>query len=275
MGSTVVLQRRFDPEATLAAIEAHRVRVCAMVPVMLQRIMALPEEVRARHDTSSLEVVALSGSALSGDLAAAAMDAFGDVLFNLYGSTEVAWATIATPRDLRRAPGTAGRPPRGTELRIVDDAGKELPLGRTGRVVVRNEMLFEGYTGGETRATVDGFMATGDVGHLDHAGRLFLEGRDDDMVVSGGENVFPQEVEQVLQRHPAVADAACAGVDDDDFGQRLAAWVVLREGASATEDELREHVRGQLARFKVPRDVHLVDELPRTSTGKVVRRALA
>jgi fatty-acyl-CoA synthase len=202
------------------------------------------------------------------------MDRFGDVLYNLYGSTEVAWATIATPRDLRRAPGTAGRPPRGTTLKIVDEDGLELPTGRTGRIVVGNDMLFEGYTGGGSKDVVDGLMATGDVGHLDHAGRLFVDGRDDDMIVSGGENVFPQEVEELLMSNDDVLDAAVFGVEDEDFGQRLAAYVVPRPGASITEEDLRTYVRERLARYKVPREVRFVEELPRTSTGKLQRRRL-
>jgi acyl-CoA synthetase (AMP-forming)/AMP-acid ligase II len=219
-------------------------------------------------------VVPVSGSALSADLATRFMDAFGDVLYNLYGSTEVAWATIATPRDLRRAPGTAGRPPRGTTLRIVDDDGLELPTGQTGRIVVGNDMLFEGYTGGGSKDVVDGLMATGDVGHLDHAGRLFVDGRDDDMIVSGGENVFPQEVEELLGAHPDIAEAAVVGVDDDQFGQRLKAFVVPRNGKKLSPADVKAHVKSNLARYKVPRDVEFLDELPRTSTGKVLKREL-
>ena len=207
-----------------------------MVPVMLQRILELPEEARSKYDMSSLRTVPVSGSALPGDLAIKFMDEFGDVIYNLYGSTEVAWATIATPADLRAAPGTAGKPPLGTTLKIFDEDGRELPPGETGRIFVGNEMLFEGYTGGGGKDMIDGLMSTGDVGHLDEEGRLFVEGRDDDMIVSGGENVFPREVEDLIARQDGVDEVAVIGVDDEKFGQRLKAFVVTKKGASVTED---------------------------------------
>jgi fatty-acyl-CoA synthase len=274
MGSTLVLRRRFHPEEALALIEAHRVSVLAAVPVMLQRIMELPPASLDRYDTSSLRVVALSGSALAGDLALRFMDRFGDILYNLYGSTEVAWASIATPADLRQAPRTAGRPPHGTVVGVLDDAGQEVPTGASGRIFVGNRMLFEGYTGGGSKPVVDGLMETGDTGHFDRWGRLFVDGREDDMIVSGGENVFPGEVEDLLSEHPAVADVAVVGVPDPEFGQRLKAFVVLRGGEidhAALAPELQEHVRAHLARFKVPREVVFVAELPRNATGKVVK----
>jgi fatty-acyl-CoA synthase len=274
LGGTAVLRRRFDPEETLAAVERHRCEALVVVPVMLQRILDLPPEVRARYDTSSLRVVAASGSALPGDLAVRWMDAFGDTLHNLYGSTEVSNATIATPQDMRAAPGTAGRPPRGSTVRILDEHGAEVPAGGTGRIFVGNSMVFEGYTGGGDKDRVGGLTATGDVGRFDAAGRLFVEGRDDEMIVSGGENVFPKEVEDTLARHPGVADVACIGVDDPEFGQRLRAFVVPTGDGDVAADDLRRHVRDTLARYKVPRDVVFVDELPRNATGKVVKRLL-
>jgi acyl-CoA synthetase (AMP-forming)/AMP-acid ligase II len=245
-----------------------------VVPVMMQRIMELPEEVRGKYDTSSLKAVAASGSALPGDLASDWMDAFGDTLYNLYGSTEVAWASIATPADMRAAPGTAGRPPRGTVVKLYDENRVEVPPGATGRIFVGNEMLFEGYTGGGSKDVIGNLMATGDVGRFDDAGRLFVEGRDDEMIVSGGENVFPKEVEDLLARHEAVSDVAAIGVDDKDFGQRLRAFVVLEPGKKASEDELKAHVKKNLARYKVPREIVFIDELPRNATGKVLKREL-
>jgi fatty-acyl-CoA synthase len=273
-GATVVLQRRFDAESVLAAVEEHRVTVLAAVPVMIQRIMMLPESVRDRYDMSSLRVVGLSGSPLRDSLAHAFMDTFGDIVYSLYGSTEVGWAAIATPRDLREAPGTAGFPPRGTVVRIVDDEGEEVPPGTTGRIFVGSELLFEGYTAGEGKEMLDKLMSTGDLGHLDEDGRLFVEGREDDMIVSGGENVFPQEVEALLRDHEDVLDAAVIGVPDEQFGHRLKALVVPRGGAGVSPDDLRAYVRANLSRFKVPRDVELVDELPRNPTGKILRRQL-
>lgn len=270
--STLVLRRRFDPQQVLADVESHRVRVLVAVPVMLERLLRAAGE--AGPDTSSLEVVAVSGSALSGDLAARFMDRFGDILYNLYGSTEVAWATIADPAQLRAAPGTAGTPPRGTTVRIVGDDGIELPRGRRGRIFVGNAMTFAGYTGGGNKTVLHGLVDTGDVGWFDAAGRLMVAGRSDDMIVSGGENVFPQEVEELLAAHPAIDEAAVVGVDDDEFGQRLVAFVVPRPGAHVSPEEVREHVRARLARYKVPREVTVVDELPRNPTGKVLKRAL-
>jgi fatty-acyl-CoA synthase len=202
------------------------------------------------------------------------MDSFGDNLYNLYGSTEVAWATIATPEDMRAAPGTAGKPPRGTVVKLYDERGVEVPRGETGRIFVGNEMLFEGYTGGGGKDEIDGLMATGDVGRMDDAGRLFVEGRDDEMIVSGGENLFPKEVEDALARHKGVAEAAAIGVDDEKFGQRLRAFVVAAGSSKPSEDELKKHVKSNLAAFKVPREIWFLDELPRNATGKVLKREL-
>lgn len=275
LSSTYVLNRRFNPEATLEAIDRHRPTALAVVPVMIQRILELPEETRRKYDTSSLRVVAASGSALPGELAERFMDEFGDILYNLYGSTEVAWASIATPADLRAAPGTAGTPPRGTTLRILDDDGRPVPTGTTGRIFVGNEMLFEGYTGGGGKQVISDLMSTGDVGHVDSAGRLFVEGRDDEMIVSGGENVFPSEVENLLAKHDDVAEAAVIGVEDEEFGQRLKAFVVPRPESTLTPDEVQAYVKSNLARFKVPRDVVFLNELPRNPTGKILKRELS
>jgi fatty-acyl-CoA synthase len=275
LGSTFVLRRRFDPEQCLEDIDRHRCNVLVVVPVMLQRILDLPDEVKRRYDTGSLRAVCASGSAMSGELANRWMDEFGENLYNMYGSTEVASATLATPEDMRRAPGTAGRPTRGTIVRLYDDRGRPVAQGRTGRIFVGSAMLFEGYTGGGSKDRIDGLMASGDLGRFDESGRLFVEGRSDEMIVSGGENVFPQEVEDVLAEHEAVAEAAAIGVEDEKFGQRLRAFVVLKPGREAGEDELKEHVKSNLARYKVPREVVFLDELPRNPTGKVLKRELA
>jgi fatty-acyl-CoA synthase len=241
---------------------------------MVQRIMQLPEETRTKYDTSSLRSVPLSGSALPGELAIQFMDEFGDVLYNLYGSTEVAWATIATPDDLREAPGTAGAPPRGTVLKIyAEDSEQELPQGETGRIFVGNEMLFEGYTGGGNKDVIDGLMSTGDVGYLDEAGRLHVSGRDDDMIVSGGENVFPREVEDLISNMKGVDEVAVIGVDDEEFGQRLKAFVV-KKGSGPSEGDIKKKVKADLAGYKVPKAVEFLDELPRNATGKVLKKEL-
>src|SRR4051794_33869512 len=275
LSSTYVLRRRFDPEETLRATQESGATALVVVPVMMQRILELPRETLEQYDLPNLRVTAASGSALPGELATKWMDTFGDNLYNLYGSTEVAWATIATPEDLRAAPGTAGRPPRGTVVRIVDAEGNEVEPGRTGRVFVGNEMAFEGYTGGGGKDVLDGLLSSGDVGHFDSEGRLFIDGRDDEMIVSGGENVFPREVEDLLSDHQEIKEVAVIGVDDEQFGQRLKAFVVLNEGADLAPDDVKSYVKSNLARYKVPRDVEFLDSLPRNATGKILKRELA
>jgi acyl-CoA synthetase (AMP-forming)/AMP-acid ligase II len=275
LSSTLVMRRKFDPEATLSLTAQHEATALAVVPVMLQRMLELPIETIQKYDLSALRVIAASGSALPGELATHTMDALGEVLYNLYGSTEVAWATIATPEDLRAAPGTAGRPPRGTIVKLYDaDGAPVTKVGETGRIFVGNEMLFEGYTGGGNKDVIDGLMATGDVGHFDAGGHLFVDGRDDEMIVSGGENVFPREVEDLLSDHEAIDEVAVIGVEDKDFGQRLKAYAVKTKGKTVSEDDLKSHVKRNLAGYKVPREIVFVDELPRNATGKVLKRDL-
>ncbi len=273
LSTTYVLRRKFDPEATLANIARHRATALVAVPVMLQRILDLPKETREQYDTSSLRVVAASGGALTSELANAWMDQFGDNLYNLYGSTEVAWAAIATPEDLRAAPGTAGKPPPGTSIRILDEESHDrLPANNEGLIYVGNEMLFEGYTGGGSEEIVDGHMETGDRGYLDEDGRLFVVGRADEMIVSGGENVYPQEVEEVIKQHAKVGEAVVLGVEDEKFGERLKAFVVKK--GQLSEKQLQDHVKSNLANFKVPREVEFIDELPRNPQGKVDKQKL-
>jgi acyl-CoA synthetase (AMP-forming)/AMP-acid ligase II len=273
-GATMVLRRRFDPEETLKAVEQSRADVLAAVPVMIQRILTLPDEVLARYTLPSLKITSLSGSALPGELAIEWMDRFGDNVYNLYGSTEVAYATVATPEDLRAAPGTAGKAPRGTKICLYDEHGKEVPRGEVGRIFVGNEMAFEGYTGGGGKEIIDGLYSSGDVGHFDADGRLFIDGRDDEMIVSGGENVFPREVEDLLADHAAVEEVAVIGVEDAEFGQRLKAFVVVRGDAEVDAGALTAHVKAHLASYKAPREVEFLDELPRNATGKVLKKDL-
>lgn len=271
----VVLHRRFDPERTLRAVASHGDATLFAVPVMLQRILELAPELRERYDTSSLRIAALSGAALPGDLATRFMDAFGDRLYNVYGTTEASWVSIATPRDLRLDPRTAGRPPRNTALAILDEEGRRLGRSTRGQIFAANELLFEGYTGGEPMEVRDGLLGTGDLGHIDHRGLLFVDGRSDGMVVSGGENIVPGDVEDALLRMPEIHEAAVTGVPDPEWGQRLAAYVVLRPGARLDADAVRAYVHAQVARYAVPRDVYFIPELPRNATGKVVHRWLA
>ncbi len=270
----IVTRRRFDPEATLALIYRHRATGLAVVPVMFDRIMELPDDVRNRYSARSLRFATASGSRMRPDVVTAFMDQFGDVIYNNYNATEAGMIATATPADLRAAPDTAGRPADGTELRILDGDHSEVGDGEVGQIFVRSSTLFDGYTSGATKEFHEGFMASGDMGYLDAAGRLFVVGRDDEMIVSGGENVYPIEVEKTLTAHPGVAEAAVLGVDDEQYGQRLAAFVVLDKGASVEVDDLKQHVRDNLANYKVPRDITLLPALPRGSTGKIIRNEL-
>jgi acyl-CoA synthetase (AMP-forming)/AMP-acid ligase II len=272
--STLVMRRRFDPATTLELVERHAADTLVAVPVMVQRILDLPDGQRHRYDTSSLRIVALSGSALAPALATRFLDEYGDVLYSLYGSTEVSYVSVAGPRDFRAAPASAGRVVRGVTVRLVDADGHDVAPGETGRIFAASGLVFDGYTSGEDKSRLGGLTSTGDVGRFDDDGRLYVEGRDDDMIVSGGENVFPAEVEDCLHRHPEVADVSVVGVEDERFGQALVAHVVLRDGAAASPQDLRAHVKSRLATYKVPREIVVHDELPRNETGKVLKREL-
>lgn len=272
MSCTIVTRRKFDPEATLELIDRHRAKGLCVVPVMFDRIMDLPENVLRRYDGRSLRFAAASGSRMRPDVVTAFMDRFGDIIYNNYNATEAGMIATATPADLRAAPDTAGKPAEGTEIRILDAEFRQVPTGDVGTIYVRNSTQFDGYTSGSTKDFHDGFMSSGDVGYLDQAGRLFVVGRDDEMIVSGGENVYPIEVEKVLAGHPDVAEAAVIGVDDEQYGQRLVAFVRL--SGAATPDALKAYVRENLANYKVPREITVLDELPRNSTGKIDRRQL-
>ncbi|MFL6124083.1 acyl-CoA synthetase [Actinophytocola sp.] len=275
LGSTVVLRRRFDPEATLGAVQDNAATALVLVPTMLRRILDLGAEILGKYDTSSLRIIFCAGSALPPELGNRATEAFGDVVHNLYGSTEVAVATVATPQDWRRAPGTVGRAPVGCRVALYDEDGRKITAPHVvGRVFVGSMLSFEGYTDGRHKEVIDGLLCSGDLGHFDDDGLLFIDGRDDDMIVSGGENVFPGEVENLLVEHPGVVEAAVVGVPDDEYGQRLVAYVVTRPGVTVDGEELKAYVKGNLARFKAPREIVFVDELPRNATGKLLKDKL-
>jgi len=275
MGNKVVVRRRFDAEATLKMIADHRAEMLVAVPTMLHRMIELPPQIRARYDTSSLTCILLAGSALAPELCAKATQIFGPVLYNLYGSTECAVATVAGPDDLAIAPGTVGRAPITCEIRLYDDHDKQVTaLNTTARIFIRSGAPFEGYTDGRHKQIIDSYMSSGDVGHLDEHGLLMVDGRDDDMIVSGGENVFPQEVENLLLERPDVFDAAVVGVDDVEFGKRLRAFVVPEPGHSPDGEEIKTYIKDNLARYKVPREVVFLDDLPRNATGKLLRKPL-
>jgi fatty-acyl-CoA synthase len=275
LGNKVVTARRFDPEGTLKLVADHKADMLVAVPTMLHRMVELAPDVIAKYDVSTLTAIVIAGSALTPELSNRVQDTFGDVLYNMYGSTECGIATIATPGELRKAPGTAGRSPVTCEVVLYDDNDRRVHgANKRGRIFVRNAAPFEGYTDGRHKQIIDGYMSSGDVGYIDENGLLFVDGRDDDMIVSGGENVFPQEVENLLIERDDVFDAAVVGVDDHEFGKRLRAFIVSQPGAPQDAEEIKLHVKNNLARYKVPRDVVFIDELPHNATGKLVRRVL-
>jgi fatty-acyl-CoA synthase len=274
LGTTLVLRRKFKPATVLADIEKHKVTAVVVVPVMLSRMLDALEGMERKPDLSSLRIVFVSGSQLGAELATRALKDLGPVIYNLYGSTEIAFATIARPKDLSINPATVGPVVKGVKVKLFDDNGNEVPQGEVGRIFVGNTFPFEGYTGGGHKQIIDGLMSSGDVGYFDENGLLYVSGRDDEMIVSGGENVFPAEVEDLISGHPEVIEATALGVEDKDWGHRLRAFVVKADGASVDEDAIKTYVRDHLARYKVPREVVFLDELPRNPTGKILKREL-
>jgi acyl-CoA synthetase (AMP-forming)/AMP-acid ligase II len=274
LGGTALTRRRFDAEATLAQASEYRADALTAVPVMLARILDLSEEVRARNVVPSLRVVISSGAKLDPNLARRFMDAYGDIIYDGYGSSEVGIGALATPTDLREAPETVGRPVLGCAVRILDENGRPVEPDVTGRVFVGGDLTVDAYTGGDTKDAIDDMMNTGDMGYLDRMGRLFIVGRRDDMIVSGGENVYPRAVENALTEHPEIADNAVIGVPDEDYGQRLAAFIVPHPNAEIEEASVRKYLKDKVSRFEQPRDIKIVQKIPRNPAGKVVRRDL-
>jgi fatty-acyl-CoA synthase len=274
MGSTLVLHRKFKPATVLEDVPKHKVTAIVVVPVMLSRMLDALEKMDSKPDLSSLRIIFVSGSQLGAELATRAMKDIGPVIYNLYGSTEIAFVSIARPQDLKKNPATVGPIIRGVHVKILDEHGKEVPEGQVGRIFVGNFFPFEGYTGGGGKEIIDGLMSSGDVGYFDDDGLLYVSGRDDEMIVSGGENVFPAEVEDLISGHPDVIEATAIGVEDPDFGARLRAFVVLKADVEVTEDAIKDYVRDHLARYKVPREVVFMAELPRNPTGKILKREL-
>jgi fatty-acyl-CoA synthase len=274
LGSTLVLRRKFKPPLVLEDIEKHKATAMVVVPVMLSRILDTLEKMDKKPDLSSLKIVFVSGSQLGAELATRAMKDLGPVIYNMYGSTEIAFATIAGPKELELNAATVGPVVKGVKVKILDDNGHQLPRGEVGRIFVGNAFPFEGYTGGGGKQIIDGLLSSGDVGYFDEHGLLYVSGRDDEMIVSGGENVFPAEVEDLISGHPDVVEATAIGVDDKEWGARLRAFVVKKPDAAVDEDAIKVYVREHLARYKVPREVIFLEELPRNPTGKVLKREL-
>ncbi|SPM39307.1 Acyl-CoA synthetase (AMP-forming)/AMP-acid ligase II [Mycobacterium numidiamassiliense] len=275
LGGTVLTRGRFDAEAVLAQASLQRADAMSVVPIMLARILDLPQRVRARNPLPSLRAVLSSGDRLDPGLARRFMDDYGEILYNGYGSTEVGIGALATPRELRNAPETVGHPVAGCPVRIFDRNGRAVGPRVTGRIFIGGELRTDGYIGGGAKAVIDSFTSTGDMGYLDNSGRLYIVGREDDMIVSGGENVYPRALENALSAYPDVAENAVVGVADDQFGRRLAAFIVPRPDIDVDVAALREYLKGKVSRFEQPRDIHIVDTIPRNPAGKVIRKQLA
>jgi acyl-CoA synthetase (AMP-forming)/AMP-acid ligase II len=278
VGSPVVVMPKFDPEGALAAIERHRCSTTFMAPTLLKRIVDLPEAVRARYDVSSMRSIVMAAAPCPMRVKEAVVAYFGPVLCEFYGSTELGINTILSPADVLRKPGSCGRPPDGVELRILDDDGRPLPPGEAGELHVRrNASTFDEYWKNPeaTRHTARGdWLTVGDVAYMDDEGFVYICDRRRDMIISGGVNIYPAEIEDALHRHPKIQDAAVFGVPDDEWGERVHAALELRPGETMSADEVRAFCRRHLADYKTPREVSFHERLPRDGAGKLVKRVL-
>ncbi|MDB4954233.1 MAG: O-succinylbenzoic acid--CoA ligase [Myxococcales bacterium] len=277
LGATVVLMTHFDPEQALDIIQRERITCTLMVPTMLIRIAALPKETIAKYDVRSLRWVMSGAAPLTTEAARRFMAAFGPILWNFYGSTETGLVTLAGPHDHVTRPGTIGKAMRGNEIRLLDDAGHPVPTGTIGELYTRNSTLMSGYHGDDeaTKSSQrEGCYSVGDLGRVDADGYYYLESRKHDMVISGGVNIYPREIEDHLNTHPAILEAAVIGVPDPEWGETLRAFVVLRNGEKLTETDVIDFCRKDLADYKRPRRVTFVAELPRNPTGKILKREL-
>jgi len=277
LGQTVVLMDEFKPEPFLDLVERHGVTTTAVVPTMLHRVLSLPLETRKKYDARTLRAVFSGGAPLPAPLATDFMDAYGDVLFNFYGATETGLVTLAKPADLRAAPGTIGKALPGNEILLLGEDRREVKPGEVGELYVKNQMLVAGYhndAAATEQSMIDGFFSVGDLARRDASGHFFIEGRKRDMVISGGVNVYPAEVEGVLEQHPDVAEVAVIGVPDNEWGERVRAFVVKKSGSTLDEGTLKAFARERLAGPKVPRDYVFMEHLPRNPTGKVLKREL-
>lgn len=272
--STVITRRIFDAEACLNDIQEHRCEVLVSSPVFYKSMVTLDNT--WDYDASSLQVIASSGHALSPQIAADTIERFGPILANIYGSTELTLASAATAQQIAEDATIGGSIANGTVLKILDDDGKEVPRGKVGKIYLRNATTMVGYTNPKHKLDRVGMLQSiGDLGYIDNNGMLHVLGRADEMIIVGGENVYPSSVDNTLDTMPGIADHYCKGVDDDATFSRIAAWVVKDpEGPDITADDIRQWVRTRLAEHSVPRDVHFVDDLPRNATGKVIPRKL-
>lgn len=277
LGATVIIEPHFEAEKILSVIESEGITCAMVVPTMLVRLAALPREVRDRYDTSSLRWIMSGAAPLATDTVRRFQDCYGPIVWNFYGSTETGLVTLAGPHDHGAHPGTVGRSLRGNELRILDDHGESVPPGEVGELYVRNAMLITGYhrnPDATTGSMRDGFFSVGDLARIDHDGFVYLESRKHDMVISGGVNIYPREIEDYLHDHPELVEVAVIGVPDEEWGESLKAFAVRATGSSISEAEVIGYCRDGLANYKCPKSVVFLDELPRNPTGKVLKREL-
>jgi fatty-acyl-CoA synthase len=275
VGGTIVLLEHFEPEAALELIARERVTCTFMVPTMLGRLAAAAA--RGAHDVSSVRWMASGAAPLPTETARRVEAAFGPKLYNFYGATETGLVTLALPGEHTARPGTIGRALSGNEVRLLADDGREVAPGEVGELYVRNSMLVSGYhkdRGATEKAMRDGFFSVGDMARVDADGYYYLADRKTDMVISGGVNIYPLEIEQRLHAHPGVLEAAVIGVPDEEWGEALKAFVVRRPGAEVSAAELQGFCKEALANYKCPKQVVFVDALPRNPTGKVLKREL-
>jgi len=278
VGGTVVVMRKFDPQEALRLVERHRCTTTFMAPTLLKRIVDLPAEVRARYDVSSMRSLVIAAAPCPMRVKEQALAMFGPVLYEFYGSTELGVNTVLRPEDVLRKPGSCGRAAPGVELAILDDDGRPVAPGTPGELFVRryNGVFDEYYRNpAATAQTSRGeWMSVGDVAWMDDDGFVYICDRKRDMIISGGVNIYPAEIEDALHRHPAVEDAAVFGVPDPDWGERVHAAVQLRPGRDVTPGDLLEFCRAHLADYKTPREVSFHEAFPRDTAGKLLKRLL-
>jgi len=278
LGGTVVIQRRFDPENTLRLIEEHGATSAFVVPTMLNRITHLPEEVKARYDLSPMKRLLVGAAPFPYPLKRATVELFPNpCVYEFYGATETGFNTVLRPEDMLRKPGSCGRTLPTNDIRIVDDEGRDVPPGEIGTLYVKNPILISGYykkPEATAECLVDGYFTVGDMAKVDEEGFYYIVDRKKDMIISGGVNIYPAEVEAELRKHPAVFDCAVIGVPNDEWGEEVKAVVHLKDGATATEQEIRDFLAERVADYKLPRSVDFVDELPYNPSGKLLKREL-
>ncbi|WP_216893215.1 AMP-binding protein [Nocardia alni] len=280
LGATVIVRRRFDPDAALSDIDRHRATVFVGVPVMLQRIVSIPDQRRREFRTDSLRLAVTGAAPIAPATIGRFIETFGPILVNGYGSTEAGIVALATTADLAHSPKTTGRPAIGVSVRILRPDRTPAAMGETGAIFVRGGLGYDGYVAdskspAKAKEIINGYVNTGDMGHLDRAGRLYIDGRDDDMIISGGENIHPKEVEDLLAAHPTIADVAVIAVPSEEFGQVLRAYLVpAPDRTIPTTNELETYIRERLERYKTPKDFVTLTQIPRNPTGKVLRHKL-